>query len=482
MPSVTKVLSVLDKGVRDRVTKNGECLRRHADMRIRWRGLRERIANIDVGMEVARRALLDVDKEPSEDGSMVSRLTTRSKGGTPIRSRASSSTSAIGRSISPFRKFAVRMTRSASKARDPATPSLSTQDRVSSVDPAVRQRSSFFNLRRLETASVSKHRHSSSVQLATSGDSNDQANATVKVNKPRWNSSPHPLPEAPSSSIPTIKPNMSAQRPIDSRMPVPSWPPGTRSSSRLSHIPPSSSHPPTSTPRIIQTAPPSMPRPVSRQAYARSESRSAMISSRARPVTPSQIPAPNFFGGSSGTSQASSDEQETPTTLMQRTMSPSTPTGSPDPTPHTTPLKNKASHRPSLLPVPRGGLRAPSPAFSRSISPSPSVLTSISRRGAQTPEATLRSHAQQVPFYASPSDPAPFRPTPRSILKSGPPSSFREGSHGIPSRPSSRATNFDRSFTPSLEQEPVQPYVPGNPKDPLDVQIAQVCWMLQLPF
>jgi len=159
---------------------------------------------------------------------------------------------------------------------------------------------------------------------------------------------------------------------------------------------------------------------------------------------------------------------------MQRTMSPSTPTGSPDSTPHTTPLKNKASHRPSLLPVPRGGLRAPSPAFSRSISPSPSVLTSISRRGAQTPEVTLRSYAQQVPFYASPSDPTPLRPAPRSILKPGPPSSFREGSHSIPSRPSSRATNFDRSFTPSLEQEPVQPYVPGNPKDPLDVQIAQV--------
>jgi hypothetical protein len=443
-------------------------------MRIRWKNLRERIAKTDVEMEAARRALSDVDKEPSEDGSTASRLTTKSKGGTPIPSRASSS-SAIARSISPFRKFAARMTRSASKARDSPNASIS-DSAIFSADPIVRQRSSFFNLRKLEKNSVSKHRHSSSVQLATPRDSGDQVNSTIKPNKPRWNNSPYPLPEGPSSGVPTMKLSPSAHRPSDPRVLTPSWPtPGPRSASRVSYLPPSSPHPLTSAPRSSQTAQPLGSRPPSRQAHARSESRSAMISSRARPVTPSQIPAPNFFGGGSGDSQASSEDPGVPMTLMQRAISPSIPAGSPDSTPSMT-LKSKASHRPSLLPVPRGGLRAPSPAFSRSISPSPSALTSISRRGAQTPESTLRSHAQQIPFHGSSSTSISSRTAPRSILKSGPPSSYREGSQNLPSRPSSRAINLDRSFTPTSEQEPVRPYVPLDPKDPLDIQVAQVCW------
>ncbi|EJU03822.1 hypothetical protein DACRYDRAFT_43050, partial [Dacryopinax primogenitus] len=54
VPATTKVISVIDKGMRDRATKNGECLRRHAELRLRWRNLRERMGRIDSEMEGVR--------------------------------------------------------------------------------------------------------------------------------------------------------------------------------------------------------------------------------------------------------------------------------------------------------------------------------------------------------------------------------------------------------------------------------------------
>ncbi|GAW00474.1 hypothetical protein LENED_001997 [Lentinula edodes] len=51
MPATSKVLAIIDKGVRDRVTKNGETLRRHAESAQRWKNLRERIARTDADMD-----------------------------------------------------------------------------------------------------------------------------------------------------------------------------------------------------------------------------------------------------------------------------------------------------------------------------------------------------------------------------------------------------------------------------------------------
>lgn len=134
MPATTKVLSILDRSVRDRVTKNGECLRRHAEARARWKNLRERINRIDSEMESVRLFFVNKDKEqerePSEAGSALSRQTSKSNftsksnylstpstraSGSASRSRASSSTgtpSAFSRSMSPLKRLASKVTAS----------------------------------------------------------------------------------------------------------------------------------------------------------------------------------------------------------------------------------------------------------------------------------------------------------------------------------------------------------------------------------
>ncbi|KAF8642954.1 hypothetical protein AX16_009300 [Volvariella volvacea WC 439] len=131
MPATSKVLSIIDKGVHDRVTKNGETLRRHAESAQRWKNLRERISRTDMEMENIRMILLNGDMSPSENGSSTSHvgggggsvgasvrngyLTTPSNGGGRGR-RTPSSASTISRSISPLRKFAKKITGSGSKS------------------------------------------------------------------------------------------------------------------------------------------------------------------------------------------------------------------------------------------------------------------------------------------------------------------------------------------------------------------------------
>ena len=70
MPATSKVLSIIDKGVQDRVTKNGECLRRHAEATQRWRNLGERIFRTEKEMEMIRKILLLQEGELDEFGSV----------------------------------------------------------------------------------------------------------------------------------------------------------------------------------------------------------------------------------------------------------------------------------------------------------------------------------------------------------------------------------------------------------------------------
>jgi hypothetical protein len=437
---------VLDKGVRDRVTKNGECLRRHADMRARWRNLRDRIARIDAELEGARKALLDMDREPSENGSTLSRATTKSKNGT---SRTFTSTaSTISRSMSPFRKLAARMTGGRTTGR--ATP-VASPPRTPGVDTAVKEkRSSFFAFR---SGRPSEHA-SQPVQISGPKALVDstKGNETGGTVKPKWNSSTkveigEPLdvatikqtPRRPSSRASQLGgnvPNLSSS--LAGSLAYP------RNASRLSHR--------------SGMEPPQLP----------------FASPRNRPQTPSQIPLPTMRSSNSEGSQTSDDDQpEFPSSLMQRALSPapsSTGAGS-------SPSHGKRRGSISFIPVPTlrlTGSRAASPAFSNYRPVSPALSASSSGFRSQTPELAVRARAEQVPFYQSTT---PARPGVRPH-QNPPPSSFKDAfsfESRPSSRPSSRATNYDRAgaFTPSLEQNPVQQYIPSS-KDPLDVEVARV--------
>ncbi|KAK0632376.1 hypothetical protein B0T14DRAFT_560074 [Immersiella caudata] len=50
-PAIERVLSIIDKGVKDRLTVNGEILRLHAEMQTKWEDLKETMAELDATLE-----------------------------------------------------------------------------------------------------------------------------------------------------------------------------------------------------------------------------------------------------------------------------------------------------------------------------------------------------------------------------------------------------------------------------------------------
>ncbi|KAL2139747.1 hypothetical protein VTI28DRAFT_4730 [Corynascus sepedonium] len=50
-PAIERVLAIIDKGVKDRLTVNGEILRLHAEMQAKWEELKEAMADMDASVE-----------------------------------------------------------------------------------------------------------------------------------------------------------------------------------------------------------------------------------------------------------------------------------------------------------------------------------------------------------------------------------------------------------------------------------------------
>ncbi len=89
------------------------------------------------------------------------------------------------------------------------------------------------------------------------------------------------------------------------------------------------------------------------------------------------------------------------------------------------------------------------------------VLPLLVRRRRNLP---LRSRVMNIPIYYGTTTSRTPRPSLQSKL---PPSSFRDGSSRTPSRSGSRAG----AYTP-VGDNPIHEYVPGNSKDPLDVEVG----------
>ena len=511
MPATTKVLSIIDKGVQDRVTKNGECLRRHADSTQRWKLIRERITRTDAEMEAVRRILTGEEEiTPSDSGSVVSGPTSKSKSSngylTPPTASGSkksltlSASSALSRSVSPFRKFARKFKGSGKSPNGAATPlqqSKLQRAPLSAPTGTLRHRSSLFNLTSGQPSMPTTperlgHKYSQSLTPDSTSSSrmpDQDANTTIKVkavtpSKQKWNSStrvdedhrprrpsvvsprrpegvPHPPPVPHQRSV--SRSSMASSRP---------WSPitssvSTAASTHLTHPqrPPSRAR----TPGVIGPSP------------------------RARPTTPSHIPGPRSQFNFSDTSW---DDSEPTTSLMQRALSPdhSPPRAT---TPGGTRLPGPRPPSRSMIPAPVFHILSPSrPGSTLSnyrdhdidggVSPSHSHTSFRSAAlRAQTPEAMVRLRAQAVPFYGSISagsgsagssvnnSPRVLRPSVGTKL---PPSSFREASTSssmalgqrTPSRPSSRLSDFGNGANPTWV------YTPGNPRDPLDAEVAAI--------
>ncbi|KAE9388569.1 hypothetical protein BT96DRAFT_968072 [Gymnopus androsaceus JB14] len=467
MPATSKVLAIIDKGVRDRVTKNGETLRRHAESAQRWKNLRERIARTDAEMETVRHILTHGDTG-SDHESVGTASTHNGYLATPPSgsrtSRTPSSASSISRSISPFRKFARKFTGNGKSPVLSVTPlSINKTNgngtvRMPSSEPTLRRQktSLFSSLRGGPTTPVTPDRPSHKYSQSLTPDSsprNVRVDLTLqnRSNKQPWNSSTK-VEDATIKATSTLsKRAPSAVGMYDGTSSVNSSGQYRRSLSRTSMASSRPWSPLTSSVSTNQSSnpyPPPLPsfRPPSRaQTPSRAPSRArtpgaTSTTPRPRPKTPTRIPAPSDkLKSIAGKSDAGWDDDES---LSGRAFSPthsivSTPGGG-----HAHPPRPPSR---SMIPVPTFQLSSPSrPGSSMSIrarSESPSMAFKAYAARSQTPESALKARAQQVPVYQGTLGRS------SNARPSLPPSSFRDGASASGSR---------------------------NDKDPLDVEVAFV--------
>jgi hypothetical protein len=452
------VLSVLDKGAQDRVTKNGECLRRHAESTQRWKNLRERIHRTDEDMEDVRRILQGDELTPSESGSALSAATSGSKGGKSSKS--------VEKAKSPFRKLAQKLRGSPKQLPSlPVTPTLFKTTREPSSEPTrtLRARSSLIFRGKSEEPSTPERPSHKHTQSLTPGRSTPSATDTLR-GKPKWNASTK-IVQDESLSTPKNTPNgtnnqeTSPHRRSVSRASMSSsrpWSPITQSSI------------PSVTQSSIFTRPPSRVRSSSRTGYTpgppiRPPSRShpnapaTITPPRARPKTPSNIPAPSIqwrsfsdgdgpvmsptFSGSIGASSTSG--RETPADALS---------------PHPRPPSR------SMIPIP--SLKFSSPSRSASAMSNYSDFDPSFNPFLQ--DTTIKARLSSQTGYQD------ARKTPKPGMHTLPPSSFRDGmsprSPATHSRPGSRAG----AHTPGVDGQNPHIYVPTSSKDPLDMEVARV--------
>lgn len=521
VPATTKVLAIMDNGVRNRVTKNGEALRRHAEAAKRWRLLRERMDRTEKEMEIVRKILVSADQALSETGSSSGNTTANGYLATPPSgslkgsrassrtSRGTTATSSLSRSMSPLKKLAKKLTGS---VRSPATPpdslpvsrasSQSLQSQTPSEPPAKtirRQRSSLFVFGSKGTPLTPDHKgHKYSQSLTPESSPASKrpdaldANVTIrqKSTKQPWNAST----KVETDGVATVKPAPSkrptAKSVISSdRPPLVPFTPSHRSLSRSSNSN-ASSRPWSPVTSSISTAPSSNPSipplPILFPPPSRAQTPGLGTTPRPRPRTPSGIPVPalSLHGRSVSARQHGDDDDtdEAELTLMQRAFSPTLTFSTSSPGAHATLRSGTPSGSRLHPPRPPSRSRIPLPSVHVSSESRPSSTLSFyrpespldaNRNGgllsrAQTPESALKTRVQQVPVFTA------ARPAGRASLPGGkvPPSSYRDSSTArTPSRPGSRAG----AYTPSVDShQPMNIYVPSNPKDPLDAEVAAI--------
>ena len=455
MPATAKVLSIIDKGVQDRVTKNGECLRRHAESTQRWRNLQDRISRTENDMEKIRNAFLAVEHNPSELESSASGSVSLSQSqngylATPAsekHSKKSKASGAISRSISPFRKLARKIQKVTKSPAPTPVPLKQAQMKTPSTDPVptLRHRASLFGIltsspQQPVTPDRPTHKYSQSLTPDSSPSPrkiHEVVSNTLTLKRPAWNSSTRIEDDERAQAMKPRRPSISTgRRSEDNASPY------KRSLSRSSMASSRPWSPVTSSASTAQsTSNPPFPffRPPSR---AQTPSMSMAVSPRNRPKTPSHIPAPvkgaHWRSMSASPSDQIWDADTTTSSFGDRGASldrSTTPSGHPPRPPSR-----------SMIPVP-----------------------SLQFQAASRPSSAMSYYRPESSMSMRGSGPTP-RP---SVIKSGlPPSSFKDSS--APRTPVSRPVSRTGQSTFGYEGQPVHLYVPVSTKDPLDNEVAMV--------
>ncbi|GAA5825134.1 hypothetical protein JCM11251_006112 [Rhodosporidiobolus azoricus] len=543
-PACDRVLKILGKGIGDRSTKNGEVLRRYSEMKARWRNLQERIQRTEAEMTATGEVLKERGGQAASPGG--TERTRQSEYGntlTPPRPDPGSP----GR-LSPLRRLANKMSPrngmpSSSTPPISGSPSRPRGLPVSASSPTISTLGASTSSSR---AGPTPPRPPKSVNRLAS-DSKVSAPTSTPPRTPqalshRRSASALPL-GLPSSASATAYGSRAARPPSSMRRapsPTPSdgrprWNVSTRRTSEeretLTASAMGGGRPslagafPSSASRSGRNSSLGM-RPPSRMSLTSSMSHSYGPGAGRRPVSPafsdasstvhrerpqtpgSRIPMPSPALRRSTTAFSSLDDDE-PTSLMQRTMSPPSLPG-----PRTSALpRSSSSQRLSLarsagpssstssssrshLPTP--GTLSPPRATSPAFSASSSVYGHY--RG-QTPEPNLVARAQRLshvrppPASSASSRPPPVPRVPSAYRASVDPQAtprastsgtFSSSSTSKPrasySRPpSALSTSRYGTMTPlpTSGEASAYPYSP-NPLDPLDCAVSSILSSLPL--
>lgn len=186
-PAIERVLSIIDKGVKDRLTVNGEILRFHTELQSRWQGLKRQMKDVDIVLEE-----IQADQRSQQLRDSVSSMLSND------RSTAGSSHETPG--TSPPSSVVM-----SNLGLDPITPVPKSKSRSASTGSAIPQPSA----RRSSSTLALPSRRAPGSRLSTfSNTSNSSSPArtsynapphaaaryqkpapSVVDNRPRWNSS-----------------------------------------------------------------------------------------------------------------------------------------------------------------------------------------------------------------------------------------------------------------------------------------------------
>jgi hypothetical protein len=479
-PACDRVLKILGKGIADRSTKNGEVLRRFAEMKARWRNLLDRIGRIEGEMRGVEAMLNDAAGEQTV--------------GTPSRPTArltpSKATPDPVERMSPFRKLASKLTPNRTPPVSTSAPSSASRISRPAASPSAARPAANTTL---DAGSLSTPpRPPKSVERLDSGsklrrmsqlpqDASPTTGAVLRQSTHTTSANLLPVPDPYLNTSQTRSMRSASPAPsADGSGSKPRWNISTKRAEEREVIREGASL------GVGRLSLGTVGRSNNRLSQSYGGGRSSIGGGSARAPSPafsnfsdgsapfvrqrvssaSKIPAPSPATPSSrhqGPAAFSSlDNDEQPTSLLQRTMTP---------TPSSTAPRSRAPPAAS----PSRGL---SPPPRRTSSPGP-IMSRYSR--GQTPEPTLIAHARRIahvraPYFQPPpvpSIPSNYRdsattPTPKPTRK--PPST---------SRPPSSLSNSNRSNSHSHTSQdphassPSGPYLP-NPIDALDVQVALV--------
>ncbi|GAB7360372.1 hypothetical protein MBLNU230_g8330t1 [Neophaeotheca triangularis] len=179
-PAIERVLAIIDRGVMDRLTVNGEILRLQSDMKRRWTALKGEMRDMD-------RVLEEVNIPASRDKQLRDSVSTvmsseRSVGSSIVETPTTSPASSI---VGPSGKNSIQGSRT-------PTPLINTRTRQPSFTPASGSRPSTGSSRLPSTgSSIPRHTHLARPDLCSSP---SPSPATTNCHTPPANSSKQPTP------------------------------------------------------------------------------------------------------------------------------------------------------------------------------------------------------------------------------------------------------------------------------------------------